>query len=292
MICPPAGEPRSAALPSQGQRLPAVDKRLAPPETRVEYLNGAELFAAPADEPHASQHSQIDRVVGAHVKSPYGVAVDMLTRTSDASDFAADVSVYEPIFSAKTGAKTGRKLEEIVFEVVDRQAATIPTRKAVELTARGVRRIFAVFVREKKVYEWSRAEGRWEPIEASSVLEDPCFVRPITARALVDWLVADDEVAKALLVKRPPSIQAALDERHTEGMAEGHREGHREGQSEGQLSAKRESILRILEARGLSVPKRVRAAIESTTDIARLDRWLVAAITVERSSRLLDHEPA
>lgn len=69
-LCPPARGATTASFPAASQRLPAVDKRLAPPETRVEYLDGIEIFAAPADEPHASQHSPIDRVIGAHVKSP------------------------------------------------------------------------------------------------------------------------------------------------------------------------------------------------------------------------------
>lgn len=94
-----------------------MDDRLAPPETRLEYVRGIEVFAAPADELHASQHSQIDRVVGAHVKSPYSIAVDMLTRVDDSSDFAPDVSVYRPIIDPKTKRKVGRELEEIAFEL-------------------------------------------------------------------------------------------------------------------------------------------------------------------------------
>lgn len=269
-----------------------MDERLAPPETRVEYLDGVEIFAAPADEPHASQHSQIDRVIGAHVRSPYLVAVDMLTRTEEASDLAADVTVYEPILDRKTGRKVGRKLEEIAFEVVDRQAAAVPTRKAVQLVARGVRRVFCVFVKEHALCEWSRKEGRWEPIAPDDVIEDACFVRPITARALVDWVLADDEVAKALLVKRPPAIEAALsaslEEGRAEGLAEGRTEGRTEGIAAGELQEKRQGILRILAARGLKVPKRVRARIEATSDTALLDRWFTEAITVDRASRLLD----
>ena len=55
MVCPPAGGGAFAAFPGRDQRLPAVDERLAPPETRVEYLGGVELFAAPAGEPPNNQ---------------------------------------------------------------------------------------------------------------------------------------------------------------------------------------------------------------------------------------------
>lgn len=240
---------------------------MAPPETRVEYLDGMELFAAPSDEPHGNQHSQVDRVVGAHVKAPYQVAVDMLTRTEEASDFAADVAVYEPIFNRKTGEKTGRKLEEIAFEVVHHQSQAVPTKKAIQLVARGVRRVFCVFVNQRKLCEWSREHGRWETLSPDATIEDRCFVRPITASGMIDWVLADDEVAKALLVKRPPAVVAALEE--------------------SRMEEKRAGILRILEVRGLSVPQRVRSRIEATTDAALLDAWFARAVTVARAADLL-----
>src|SRR2546426_659743 len=74
--------------------VPRIDDRLAPPETRIEYLDGKKIISMPADPPHATKHSQIDRVVGAHVAAGYEVAVDMLTRTSKTSDFAPDVSIF------------------------------------------------------------------------------------------------------------------------------------------------------------------------------------------------------
>ena len=284
MICPPADAGRSAVLPGKNDRSYAVDERLAPPETRVEYVRGIEVFAAPADEPHASQHSQIDRVVGAHVKSPYSIAVDMLTRVDEASDFAPDVSVYEPVIDRKSKKKVGRKLEEIAFEVIDKQAQSVPTKKAMDLVARGVRRVFCVVVRDRRLSEWSREHGRWEPVAPGTLIEDRCFVRPIRAEALVSSVLADDEVARALLVKRPPAIVAALAESRTEGIEQ----GVARGIEDGRIEEKRRGILRILAGRGLTVPKRVRARIEATSDAALLDRWFGAALTVEKAGQLLD----
>lgn len=66
-------------------------------------------------------------------------------------------------------------------------------------------------------------------IPGDAVIEDACFVRPISANGIVDWLQADNEVAKAILVKRPePMVQALAAER-----AEGHVEGRAEGRVEG-----------------------------------------------------------
>lgn len=271
--CPPAGG-GSASFPGEGGRFPPVDERIAPAETRVEYLSGQELYAAPAGEPHARQHSHLDRVVGAHVKAPYTVAVDMLTRADEGSDFAADVAVYEPVADARLDPPVPRKLEEIVFEVVDRQAAAVPTRKALELSARGVRRVFAVFTKERALYEWSKSEGRWERIPGDAVIEDPCFVRPINANGIVDWLQADNEVAKALLTKRPePIVQALAAERA-------------EGREEGQILAKRKMILDLLQARGVPVSEQARVRIQGTTDTALLDRWVIAVLTVTKAEQL------
>lgn len=314
MLCPPAEGARAARFPGESEGRLAPDDRLAPPETRLEYIRGVEVFAAPADEPHAYQHSQIDRVVGAHVKAPYAVAVDMLTRVDDASDFAPDVSVYEPIFDRKTKEKTGRKLEEIAFEVIDKQAQSVPTKKAMDLVARGVRRVFCVVVRDRQLSEWSRKHGRWEPLAPGSLIEDRCFVRPIRAEALVSSLLAEDEIARALLVKKPPAIEAALKETRTEareegrvegreegrekgreegrveGRVEGREEGRSKGREEGRLQAlveeKQASILRTLDKRGLSVSKRVRSRILATTDIPLLERWVDEAYSVAKASDL------
>ncbi|MFO0592805.1 MAG: Uma2 family endonuclease [Polyangiaceae bacterium] len=284
MHCPPAGGGDAARFPGR-DALPAPDDRLAPPETRLEYIGGVEVFAAPADQPHAHQHSQIDRVVGAHVKSPYEIAVDMLTRADEASDFAPDVSVYEPIVDRKTKRTTGRKLEEIAFEVIDKQAQTVPTKKARELIARGVRRVFCVVVRDRQLSEWSREHGRWEPFGPDAVIEDRCFVRPIRAEALVSSLLAEDEIARALLVKRPPAIDAALQESNARGHAQGREEGREEGRIE-QIKQMQRTVLRALENRGLTVSARQRARIEATTDMTVLTRWFDEAFKVEKAGDL------
>lgn len=269
-MCPPADAGRSASFPDVAGRSYAVEDRLAPPETRLEYIDGLEVFAAPAEEPHASFHSQVDRVIGAHVEAPYAVAVDMLTRTDWVSDFASDVSVYEPIIDPETGQKVGRKLEEIAFEIVDRQAQSVPLKKATALAARGVRRIFCVMVPAQQLFEWSRENSRWEPIAPGTMIEDRCFVRPIRAEALVRSLLVDDEIGRAMLAKRPPSIVEALDKER----------------SEGEIAEKRRGILQIFAARGLPVPDAVRARIEATSDTAVLDRWFNQAVTATDASQI------
>jgi hypothetical protein len=232
------------------ERLPGIDDRLAPPETRLEYLDGIEVFAAPAGPPHATQHFDLTYVLGAHVARGYRGAVDMLTRTSETSDFAPDASV----FPAEPDPKTGeRQLEEIAFEVTAEQALD----KARKLIQRGVRRVFCILVKQHRVMEWSRETDGWRPLPNGTVIEDPVLSRPLSIDAILDAAAADDAVARALLEKGVPALQAALAER--------------------EAAAKRDAIVAVLGARGLPVSKAVAATIAACNDLPTLNQWLSRA---------------
>ncbi|WP_438041401.1 Uma2 family endonuclease [Sorangium sp. So ce128] len=256
LACPPHAAGGGAAFPGRGPyREPRVDDRLAPPETRLEYLGGVEVFAAPADPPHAEHQSLIDRVIGAHAARGYAVAVEMLTRTSEVSDFAPDVSVYFKEPDPETG---GRRLEELAFEVTSEQALSVPTTKARELIRRGVRRVFCMLVKQRRLLEWSRETDGWAPLPDDAVLSDPCLVRPLRVSELLDAAAADNTIALALLVKRPPAIAQAL---HEERLAEA-----------------REAVLDVLVARGFDVSESVRVEVSRCTDLAQLKHWHRRAI--------------
>jgi hypothetical protein len=269
-----------------GDPLPRVDDRLAPPETRIEYLDGKKILSMSADRPHATKHSLVTHVLEAHVAPGFEVAVDMLTRTSSTSDFAPDVSIFP---SAPDPRTHGRQLEELAFEVTSKQRLGVPTAKARKLIQRGVRRVFCVLVKQGRVLEWSRATDTWTTLPNTSSIEDACLVRPLPVAALLDALIADDEVAKALLVKRPPAIRQALRESKAKGRREGEKKGRREGRREGEekgrregeLQAKAGAILTLLAARGLRVSPRVRAIIEASRDGAELDRWFARAVSAK-----------
>lgn len=272
MQCPPRSAGSGLSLPgAASERPPRVDERLAPPETRVEYLRGVELFAAPADEPHATRHSLVDRVVGSYVAPGYVPAVDLLTRTDTTSDFAPDFSIFPAGPDPATG---GRKLEEIAFEIASEQSLAVPTRKARELMRRGVRRVLCLLVKQRRVLEWSREADDWVALTGDGVLEDPCLVRPLPIGALLDAAQADDAIARALLEKRPPSIARALETERSQG----HKEGHKEGHKAGHLTAARESVRRVLQRRGLEPTAAELARIDACEDPGTLARWLEQAV--------------
>lgn len=189
------------------------------PESRAEILHGELLWSAPAEPPHAAAHFDLAYVLHAHVAPGYRGGVDLLTRTGHDSDFAPDASVYPTSAESEP-----RRLEELAFEVTSEQALAVPTKKARELVRRGVRRVFAILVKQQRVLEWDRASDGWSPLPHDAAIEDHCLVRPLRIAALLSAAAQDDEVARALLTKGNSVIGEALATAATRARAEGRAE--------------------------------------------------------------------
>lgn len=251
-----------------------VDARLVAPESRYEIEDGKVVFVAPADEPHASRHSKISTLVEVHVAEGYDVASDMLTRLTETDDSAPDVSVFPLARDAETG---GRQLEEIAFEVVSTERLSHAGKKAAKLTARGVRRVFAVDVERQRALEWSPELKSWSILPDDGQIADRVLSVPLPIAALVRAAKADDAVAMALLAKHNPVLEKALADRAEKGRLKGQLEGKAEG--------KAEALMVVLAARGLiPTPEesaRIRAASED------IERWLARAATCSSVAELL-----
>jgi DNA-binding transcriptional ArsR family regulator len=275
---------RAASSPARSEPLPDINDRLAPPETRIEVLDGKKIVTMPADPEHATKHGKVTVVVGAHVAEGYELAVDMLTRTSKTSDFAPDVSVFPSAPDPKT---KGRQLDELAFEVASEQALSVPTDKARKLVARGVRRVFCVLLKKGRLLEWSRDVDGWATVPKTSSIHDPCLVRPLPVAALLDAARADDEMGEALLVKRPPSILRALSESEEKGLVKGVKQGRREGEKKGRVVEARNAVRRVLARRALPLDAEHAARIDACTDLATLERWLDQAVAAASTAEAL-----
>lgn len=271
----PSGSGGSMRLPGRGS-FPGLDDRLVEPEvTREEVVGGRRLVASPAKAPHAIRHTRLDYLVSAYMAPGFEAATDQLTRHDESSDFATDTCIYQSGIDPATG---DRHLEELAFEVVSQQGLGLVTEKARRMHRRGVRRIFAVFVKgPRQVCEWSAAEDGWRSLELDAVIEDPCLVKPLVLAALLDAAAADNAVAEALAAKGNPVLR----QREAAARAEGRREGLAEGKAEG----KAEAILQALAARGFAVSTAQRKKILGCQSLDQLDIWfdraLVAASTRE-----------
>jgi hypothetical protein len=205
---PPADRPRSPS------RAPVDEHLVAPEVTRDEVLRGRKLVAQPALAPHADAHADIGGVLRWHVREGYRASVDLLTRVSEGSDFATDVSIRRDGQDPETKQ---RYLEELSFEIVNEQAIRDVHDKAEELAARGVRRIFAIFVQRNMVCEWSHERSAFVTLGKDAVIEDPCLVRPLAVRALLDAAIAEREAVRALKQRGSPEILALQEEARIEG---------------------------------------------------------------------------
>ncbi len=266
--------------PPADDDLPAVDERLVAPGARYEIYDGELVYVSPADGPHGTRHSKISALVEAHAGAAFEVASDMLTRTSKTSDVAPDVSVFPDAPDPRTG---GRQLEQLAFEVVSTQSIAHAGRKAAKLAARGVRRVFAIDIERARALEWSAALGTWEVLDPHAAIADPALAAPLPIAALLSEAKADDAIARALITKRNPELEALV-ERRTErarrtARSRGRAEGRAEGKAEGKAEGRAEGVLATLAARGIRLTPSGRARILAEQDLDQLGRWLVRAAT-------------
>lgn len=260
----PGASGRSLHLPGRDP-FPPVDEHLVEPEvTRDEIIGGRRVEAFPAEAPHADQHGDLQYVLRAHIAPGYVASVDLLTRFDQKSDFASDACVRRAGIDPQTGK---RHLEELAFEVVSEQKERDVAEKAPRMHRRGVRRVFAIFLKSRQVCEWSpEGPGSWRPLVATSEIEDPCLAKPLGIAALLDAAAADDAVVQALAAKDNPELRRMK-------TAE-----RREGEAQGEARGIAKSILQVLERRGIAVSADQRQEILSCTNLDRLSRWLDQAV--------------
>jgi putative restriction endonuclease len=265
----PGASGRPLRLPGRGP-FPPVDEHLVEPEvTRDEIIGGRRVVAFPAEAAHADQHGELHYVLRAHVAPGYVAAVDLLTRLDLKSDFASDVCVRKAGLDPQTGR---RHLEELAFEVVSEQTEQDVSEKVPWMHRRGVRRIFALFIKSRLVCEWSSAgQGSWQPLGLASSIEDPCLALPVPVAALLDPATADDAVVEALAAKGNPALRRREAAARSEGMAEG----------------MAMSILRVLETRSIAVSPDQRQEILRCADLDRLNHWLGRAVLAASADEVL-----
>jgi hypothetical protein len=131
--------------------------------------------------------------------------------------------------------------------------------------------VFAVDVERARALEWSSALGTWSVLDTRAHIADPVLAAPLPIEALLRAAKADDAMARALIAKRNPVIEAVRAEGKLEGLAEGISRGRAEGLAE--------SLIVMLEARDVALGSADRARILGERDPATLARWTVRAAT-------------
>ncbi len=241
-----------------------VDEHMVAPEQRYEVIDGQVVYAAPSYQPHGTAMVDLATLLRSHLKPGYLCAVDMLMRANRFSDFAPDASIFPKAKDPKTG---GRKLEELVFEIIDSQPLSDVTRKARLMMGRGVRKVFCLDLPEKRVLRWSVRKDDWTELgEGSSLSDAQCLVRGIPVRALLNAAEVDEATAAGLLAKGTITLRLALEQREAEGEARGKAQGLREGEAKGLREGEksmREAIADLCESYGIELTRAHRARLSA-----------------------------
>jgi hypothetical protein len=262
----PASSSHAAVCPGRDSPFPPVDERIVQPESRFEVMHGQVYEMMGSREPHAIATGQLAYVLFALVRAEFQAAVDMLTRADRYSDVAPDACVFP---KAPTLAG-GRRLEHLVFEVLDSQSMANVTEKVRLLKKRGVRRLFILDINAATVSEW--IQGSWN--ELSKVIEDPtCFVRPLGLKALLEAADADREVALALLAKRTPVLMERIRKGEKRGEKRGKKEGFADGKEEGRREGLVEAVTWYCEFLGIELSQERRTVIERANEVT-LRAWV------------------
>ncbi len=285
--------PTSPASTEQPRRraqaeFPPLDEHLVVPEiTRDEVVKGRKVVAMAGDPEHADAQAGLTFLLRAHVQPGRIVSTELLTRVSKGSDFATDVCIRKEGIDPTTGK---RYLEEVSFEIVNEQRLSLITDKADELARRGVRRIFAIFVKKSTIGEWSKKQRKFVILNPKTLLEDPVFVRPIVFSSLIDGALTDQEVARALVAKNNPVIvelrQQSEAKGRKQGIDEGRKqgidEGRKQGIDEGKLRERRETLVELLAEKFGPVAPRWKKRIDAADfeELRNLLRRLVSSNSI------------
>jgi hypothetical protein len=233
----------------------------------------------PSDYDHGERQSKASGLIDACVRPEFSVVTEVLTRTSRTTDIAPDISVYPRARDPVTGR---RRVAELAFEVVSTQSLASAADKARRLSARGVRRVFAIDVERSRAMEWSGGLAAWRRLDIAGCIEDPVLAVGLAIEPLVRAANMDDAIARALIAKNNPIIAAEKAASHgkgqEEGLARGLAEGLAHGRHEGVVDGVQRSLLQLLAARGIALDEGYRARILEERDLQRLERWLARAV--------------
>jgi hypothetical protein len=292
---------------------PAVDDHAVQPETGTEMFRGEVRRVMPADPAHAQGQCNIAYVIQSDVARGYVASTELLTRVDHDSDFATDACIRKAGLDPATGS---RYLEEVSFEVKHTQSESDLTERARMLIRRGVRRVFAIYVREMAggvveagpVKEWLAGEDRWQTLDPESEIVDRCLAHPVKVEALIDGTAADNQVARALLAHNNPVLAAdrrkaltkqkqtlnatyvrqmqARDTEHTREL-EARKQAHaRELEAQKQAHARELETQKQTHARALEAQKQALATAHAKAAVLDLCDVLAVAVTAERRAHL------
>ena len=140
-----------------------------------------------------------------------------------------------------------------------------------------------------------RSLGDWAPL-METIAAAPNGREALLVLLRYIALVSDEmhlEKIRVTLEGRAPAAErltmtTIAEHWRAEGRLEGRLEGKLEGRLEGKLESKVDSVLLLLEGRGIPVDEAQRSRIAACTDAETLDQWLLRAATAATADALFE----
>ncbi len=160
--------------------------------------------------------------------------------------------------------------------------------KISELLAAGSRWVWVVRLSGPRRVEIHERGQEMRLVRPDQELTAPGILQnPVPVNALYDREAAHAVTFRNLLQRQGyRDLDEIRGEGRDEGRREGRQEGKQEGRQEGQQQALRESILAVLQARGLRIDDAARTALEAIVDRVDLRRHLDRAVTAATTAEV------
>ncbi len=262
-------DPRSNSGPFQASQLRDGD--------RYELSDGHPLYCAPAGPDHATGNIRGAAVLDSDPEVAWA-GIDAGFSPEPGMLRAPDVAVGAPPASGR-GWIEGAPPLALEYAGHGQDEADLQT-KIGELIGHGTRLVWvARLTGPRRVEVYASGQPMRVALPGEELLAPGILRNPVPVEALFDRAAGDRVTLRNLLQRFG---YEDLDAVREEGRIEGRAEGRAEGREEGRV-ALLQAVLNLLAGRGIAVDAETRIRVEACRDLGLLNRWLLAAATVERA---------
>lgn len=242
---------------------------------RYELSDGHPIYCSPSGPDHANRNLSGGAVIESDPDVDWA-GTDAGFTPAAGTLWAPDIAVA-PAATAEAAAGWMPGVPPLAVEYAGKgQDEAALREKIADLLAHGTRLVWVVRLLGPRRVEVHTADAPVCTLGPGDQLHAPGILRnPVPVEALYDRDAGHRATLRNLLQRQGyADLDAVLDR--------GRQEGKAEGKAEGIATA----VVSLLRGRGLTVPAELEAEIMACRDRAQLDRWLLAAATVDRAELL------
>jgi Uma2 family endonuclease len=252
---------------------------------RYELSQGHPRYCAPAGPEHAIGNLTGAAVLGSDPAVEWA-GIDAGFSPEPGMLRAPDVAVGAPPPSNRGWIEAAPPLA-LEYASRGQDEADLQT-KIAELIGHGTRLVWvARLTGPRRVEVYEAGQPMRVAVPGDDLLAPGILHNPVPVEALFDRAAGARATLRNLLQRFG---YADLEAVRAEGRDEGLKTGRDEGREEGHAAGLAQAVLNLLAGRGIHVDEDTRARVSACRDPGQLDRWLLAAATVERAAGIFDDD--